>query len=804
LGDARLSVITLAHSRIGSAVLLGAVGGAAPAGTAGAAVPGDPGAGAENAPVDARLYFASGLDAERVAAGPGTRILGLRSIGGGIVAEIARAPGPGAAPENATGATAPADAPPEAESSERTAARGTARSGLAISIGGATAELQPAPPEPHLFAGQNVALAQRNGESAEAVAAWLAYHARWHGLTAALVLDRAAPGSDAGFLEGLARSLAPLDGIARVVVVRVDHPLGKPDLPAEAHPFCAPDAPGKDRMERPPPDPWAAPIGEVQLVEYLRHRFLSQARAVAALDVCDLLEPLAEGAPDIFTRAARAPGGLVELAGRLAYPWRLRPDTPPLHGDHICVKFDATRLRRRWCVAPEVAGAETVWRQIRVVGAEARPADRARFFRCMALRHPTDSVARIAPKTALVEDPGLIALATGPLGHKPVRMPAIDIPRPDPTRTDTAIVTCMKNEGPFILDWLAWHRAIGVQTVLVYTNDCTDGTDGFLRLLEKKGLVQHRENPFRQMNLKPQHAALQAAETEPAIRDAAWVVSMDVDEYINIKVGDGTLAALYEAAGDANLISMTWRLFGNADVDAFEDRPVFESFTRCAPEMTRKPHQAWGFKTLYRNIGLFKKLGVHRPKGLNPQLWNEIRWIGGSGKPLPREMFRNAWRSTTETVGYDMVQLNHYAVRSAESFLVKRDRGRVNHVDRDQGLAYWFRMNNNAEEETSILSRRAAFEAERRRLAADPEIAAAHAACVSAHRQRIAELMAREDYARFHAALTSERMMRLSRMHHHFGANVFLAGPKAVPDDVVFAEHSRDFFFTVERSATMH
>jgi hypothetical protein len=55
-------------------------------------------------------------------------------------------------------------------------------------------------------------------------------------------------------------------------------------------------------------------------------------------------------------------------------------------------------------------------------------------------------------------------------------------------------------------------------------------------------------------------------------------------------------------------------------------------------------------------------------------------------------MFRNAWRSTFETVGYDLVQLNHYAVRSAGSFLVKRDRGRVNQVDRDQGLAYWFRM----------------------------------------------------------------------------------------------------------------
>ncbi len=89
--------------------------------------------------------------------------------------------------------------------------------------------------------------------------------------------------------------------------------------------------------------------------------------------------------------------------------------------------------------------------------------------------------------------------------------------------------------------------------------------------------------------------------------------------------------------------------------------------------------------------------------------------------------YRNAWRSTAETYGYDLVALNHYAVRSAESFLVKRDRGRVNHVDRDQGLAYWFRMNNNAEEDLSIQADAACrCEAELAALMADPEIAAMH------------------------------------------------------------------------------
>src|SRR5690606_33042804 len=93
-------------------------------------------------------------------------------------------------------------------------------------------------------------------------------------------------------------------------------------------------------------------------------------------------------------------------------------------------------------------------------------------------------------------------------------------------------------------------------------------------------------------------------------------------------------------------------------------------------------------------------------------LWHQVRWLNGSGRPMPTSMFRNGWRSTTETYGYDWVSLNHYAVRSAESFLVKRDRGRVNHVDRDQGLNYWFRMNHNAVEERSVQRMIPALQAE--------------------------------------------------------------------------------------------
>jgi hypothetical protein len=271
-----------------------------------------------------------------------------------------------------------------------------------------------------------------------------------------------------------------------------------------------------------------------------------------------------------------------------------------------------------------------------------------------------------------------------------------------------------------------------------------------------------------------------------------------VDEFINIHAGDGLLGDLYTAVPEANMISMTWRLFGNGDVTAFDDRLVTEQFTTCAPLFARKPHQAWGFKTAVRNTGIFRKLGVHRPKGLRAQLVPELRWVNGSGAPMPLEAYRNAWRSTKETYGYDLVTLNHYALRSAESFLVKRHRGRVNHVDRDQGLAYWFRMNHNAESDHSIQRHSARLRAELARLTADPEIADAHAACVAAHRGRIAALREEEKYRDFYAEITSPRMQALSRMLKHFGSGVFFQGPDGIPDAVLARAGDPDFFFTVE------
>ena len=336
------------------------------------------------------------------------------------------------------------------------------------------------------------------------------------------------------------------------------------------------------------------------------------------------------------------------------------------------------------------------------------------------------------------------------------RQPLLAV-HPSPPRSDRiTIVTSMKNEGCFILEWVAYHLSIGVTHFLVYTNDCDDPTNAIVDRLAELGLATRLDNPFnREAGQKPQRGALNDAIGQDAVRDADWVGVIDVDEFVNIHVGDGTFAALLDAANHPNVISMTWRFFGNRGVHAFEDRWQTEQFTACAPLYLPKPRLGWGFKSFYRPDGPFSKIGVHRPLDLDPERADDVRWVNGAGREMPERMARKAeWFSRKDTIGYDMVTLNHYVLRSAESFLVKRQRGRINHVDQDQGTAYWANRNYATETDLSIQTRLPSARAEWDKLMADPVLARLHAEAVAWHRGRIVDLIAEPDYRALYDAIT--------------------------------------------------
>ena len=289
-----------------------------------------------------------------------------------------------------------------------------------------------------------------------------------------------------------------------MLLVESDHPLGAADLPPEAHPFCVGEAPGRDRMKAPAADPWTSPLAETSIYEIARQRFLQHARAIMNIDICDLLyDPVLETPGGCKSRvpktpfdiAAQNPGAAVKMIARHCYPWRHRGGKAAKFADHICIQFDQARIRNRWCVSPQGLASENLFRLLRISGIEV--CSTAGFYRYMAVRHPVNRISKLVAKTSLVESPSLLSMSTNIFNYKPVRSPKVDIKKIKRDGTRTAIVTTMKNEGPFILEWIAYHQAIGVEDFLVYTNDCSDGTDAMFDLLQAKGVLQHRQNPYK-------------------------------------------------------------------------------------------------------------------------------------------------------------------------------------------------------------------------------------------------------------------------------------------------------------------
>jgi hypothetical protein len=319
-------------------------------------------------------------------------------------------------------------------------------------------------------------------------------------------------------------------------------------------------------------------------------------------------------------------------------------------------------------------------------------------------------------------------------------------PRPlPPGSTGRVIVGCMKNEAPYIAEWVAYHRAIGVDNFLIYTNDCTDGTAEILDRMQAMGLLQHRRNDDWKGN-SPQQSALNKAIREPVLRDAEWIIHIDVDEFINIRCDNGTLDDFLARVPGATNVAMTWRLFGHGGVTALADDFVTGQFEWCAPRFCPKPHTAWGFKTMFRNNGAYAKLSCHRPNKLDKSLRETVRWVNGSGQDMTREAAEKGWRNSVKSIGYDLLQLNHYALRSAESFLIKRQRGRALHVDRAIGINYWIRMDWCDVRDITIKRNLPRLRAEYDAMMQDGPLRALHQAGLDWHRAKAAELRATQEF----------------------------------------------------------
>ncbi|MEM1363804.1 MAG: glycosyltransferase family 2 protein [Pseudomonadota bacterium] len=303
----------------------------------------------------------------------------------------------------------------------------------------------------------------------------------------------------------------------------------------------------------------------------------------------------------------------------------------------------------------------------------------------------------------------------------------------------SVLFTTQRNEGPFLLEWIAFHRLIGFDHFVIVSNDCTDGSDTLLDVLSQSiGLTHLRQDvPVGQ---NAQVLGQQKARETGAFKDGDWVAWMDLDEFLNIRLGDGTLPELIARLGPASAICVNWRLFGSAGVQKWPGLQLDRKFNRCG---TRWHKAAKYCKTLFRFDDSIVDMTVHRPvlsDGVKSPLW-----LDTNGGPLPQKFItcRRAnslpYYRTPQSPRYRWAQVNHYMVRTRQLFVHRRGRGRGSKVGvfgRSEGSRYtWWhyqKHNCNILRDSSIHRHLPGLQNEIEKLLADTAVSSAFATCLEA------------------------------------------------------------------------
>ncbi|GHC43627.1 glycosyltransferase family 2 protein [Neogemmobacter tilapiae] len=291
------------------------------------------------------------------------------------------------------------------------------------------------------------------------------------------------------------------------------------------------------------------------------------------------------------------------------------------------------------------------------------------------------------------------------------------------------LFTAVKNEAPFLLEWIAYHKAIGFDTVIVFSNPSDDGTDELLAALAVAGEITHvpHEPP---VGVSAQGNAARLANEMGLIVDGDWVMWLDADEFLNVHAGEGKLADLIGRIGDAAGMLIPWRIFGDGGNSHFPGRFISDDFVTATAKHFPPTRE---IKTLFQaspKTAGFAMSGINRPivaPSATPPLF-----LSAAGTAISNSDVNLQWlagqdvaatnRAKPADFSWRLAQINHYMLRTPEFFRLKRLRGRgwatgqagasnSRHTD-----AFYAKMNRNDRQDRSILRHRAATDIQVKRI----------------------------------------------------------------------------------------
>lgn len=228
------------------------------------------------------------------------------------------------------------------------------------------------------------------------------------------------------------------------------------------------------------------------------------------------------------------------------------------------------------------------------------------------------------------------------------------------------ILATMRNEGIYLLEWIAHHQAIGFEHFFLYSNDNTDESDALLKVLAEHGIITWTKSfvrPSRSPQLKAYSHALSCA---PSILEYRWTAIIDLDEFIFLDttrfVSIKDFLMLNDAR-QADAIAMSWLVFTPGGQNSWSEVGLRNNLQYRLPTYVKE------VKTIVKT-GKFVSSFPHYPvAGVDAAIAyldtrGNFHYHPGRGEPLAEA------REPTD----ENVWVGHYHLKSTDEYLWKISR----------------------------------------------------------------------------------------------------------------------------------
>lgn len=244
-----------------------------------------------------------------------------------------------------------------------------------------------------------------------------------------------------------------------------------------------------------------------------------------------------------------------------------------------------------------------------------------------------------------------------------------------------AIALYVRNEASDIAGWLAYHFAIGIDTIFVFDDQSNDGTYEIIKSAANVFDVRYfrtDRDSITDHDLRHRKALEYACSL--AKKEFDWIGFLDADEYFYYE--DKTIEKFFLRFHDFEGIAINWCIYGSSGRVVKPRMPTIDAFVYRSKENFSENVLVKSFirpdKFGEHYHGPHRFFGVADDKYVDPN-GEIIRWDG----------------STNKNISWENARIMHFVCRSMEHY-VERIKRRLG-VDLSDSIVYWDLFNRNDE-----------------------------------------------------------------------------------------------------------